>query len=615
MAGKTDGARFGEACRPVFYAVRDGNFVLAGKFEVVAGGRRLAALKLSAKRKVIGKNHLVPCAVMTSFSGEEVSLAENVFQAPMHPADQYEAFLRLHVEQGQSAEDIAARFGVTPAVVRQRLRLGAVSPALMTFYREGDMSLEQLMAFTITDDHAIQERVWKELTWNKSKDMIRRLLVEGHIEATDRRARFVGAEAYRTAGGGIVRDLFDAEHEGYFDNPELLNRLVAAKLEMEAEPIRAEGWKWVTAQPEFHYAFVSGMRRVYPEVEPPSNENQAKLDALESEYEALALQHDGEDVPDEIAADFERLEAEIEALRGIERYRPDGIAICGAFVSLNQDGGLRVERGFLRPGDEPARETESEEQAETGYQKEPGERPAAEEQDDGDADTAPLSDRLVAELSAERTAALRDRLAANPDVALLALTHTLAVQTFYRRFGVSCLTIEVKSVSLPEHAPEITSCRAIESLASQTAVCEKRLPRDIADLWEYLSRLDREQALSLLAVCVAPAVNALQHPYDRNANRQEATDSLATTLSLDMTHCWSPTAQNYLGRVTKAKILEAVREGASADAAERISDMKKEPMVKAAEKLLKKSGWLPSVLQTRTVVAEAARGPFAVAAE
>ena len=143
----------------------------------MAGSRRFAALKLLVKRKVILKNYPVPCALVTAFSGEEVSLAENMFQSPMHPADQYEAFAKLHAQEGQSAEDIAARFGVTPAVVRQRLRLGAVSPVLMNFYREGEMTLEQLMAFTITDDHALQERVWKELTWNKSKEMIRRLLV------------------------------------------------------------------------------------------------------------------------------------------------------------------------------------------------------------------------------------------------------------------------------------------------------------------------------------------------------------------------------------------------------------------------------------------------------
>ncbi len=38
----------------------------------------------------------------------------------MHPADQFEAFKRLAEERGLGAEEIAARFGVTPRVVRHQ---------------------------------------------------------------------------------------------------------------------------------------------------------------------------------------------------------------------------------------------------------------------------------------------------------------------------------------------------------------------------------------------------------------------------------------------------------------------------------------------------------------
>lgn len=81
----------------------------------------------------------------------------------MHLADQYEAFPRLHDEEGMAAADIAARFGVTPAIVKQHLKLGAVSPKLIEAYRRGELSLEELTAFTIADDHARQEQVWEEL--------------------------------------------------------------------------------------------------------------------------------------------------------------------------------------------------------------------------------------------------------------------------------------------------------------------------------------------------------------------------------------------------------------------------------------------------------------------
>jgi ParB family transcriptional regulator, chromosome partitioning protein len=133
------------------------------KFEVVAGGRRLAALRLLVKQKEINDAMQVPCRILAE--GEdatEISLAENVIRENMHPADQFEAFSEL-ANKGQAAEDIAARFGVSALVVRQRLKLAAVSPKLMQAYRDGDMTLEHLMAFTVSDDHAAPEMAWREL--------------------------------------------------------------------------------------------------------------------------------------------------------------------------------------------------------------------------------------------------------------------------------------------------------------------------------------------------------------------------------------------------------------------------------------------------------------------
>jgi ParB family transcriptional regulator, chromosome partitioning protein len=115
-----------------------------GHYLVNAGeGRRLAQL-LRAKRKEIKADEPICCILDTEHSATEISLAENAIRTDMHPADQYEAFAKLHGEEGKSAEDIAARFGVTAAVVRQRLKLGAVSPKLRMLYREGEMNLDQL---------------------------------------------------------------------------------------------------------------------------------------------------------------------------------------------------------------------------------------------------------------------------------------------------------------------------------------------------------------------------------------------------------------------------------------------------------------------------------------
>jgi ParB family chromosome partitioning protein len=118
--------------------------------------------------KAIKKDTRIACQVSKDDIAEELSLAENQ-HGPMHPADEYEAFAALHHEHGMSAEDIAARFGVTPSVVKQRLKLGAVSPALLNLYREGEMTLDQLTAFTITDDHARQEQVWNDLGYDPKR--------------------------------------------------------------------------------------------------------------------------------------------------------------------------------------------------------------------------------------------------------------------------------------------------------------------------------------------------------------------------------------------------------------------------------------------------------------
>ena len=103
---------------------------------------------------------------------------------------------------------------MTPHVVRQRLRLAAVSPKLMQVYRDGGLTLEQLMAFAITEDHARQEAVYERLSYDRDASTIRRLLTETHVAATDRRAVFVGVEAYTEAGGTILRDLFTEDRGG-----------------------------------------------------------------------------------------------------------------------------------------------------------------------------------------------------------------------------------------------------------------------------------------------------------------------------------------------------------------------------------------------------------------
>uniref|UniRef100_UPI00351577BA ParB/RepB/Spo0J family partition protein n=1 Tax=Roseibium sp. TaxID=1936156 RepID=UPI00351577BA len=123
-------------------------------YEVQAGGRRYRALELLIKQKRLNKTAPIPCVIREDGILEEDSLAENVQRQALHPLDQFRAFQSLK-DQGLGDEDIAARFFVTPQIVKQRLKLASVSPKLLDIDAADEMSLYQLMAFSIA---AHQER-------------------------------------------------------------------------------------------------------------------------------------------------------------------------------------------------------------------------------------------------------------------------------------------------------------------------------------------------------------------------------------------------------------------------------------------------------------------------
>ncbi len=564
--------------------------VLNGKktpeaFEVIAGGRRLAALKVLAKRKALPVNFGIPCHIVVEGIAEEISLAENALQCPMHPADQYEAFAKLHDEHGMRPEDIAARFGVTSAVVKQRLKLGAVSPKLMKVYRSGELNLDQLTAFAITDDHKKQERVWSDLPpFNCDREAILHALSEGQVRSDDRRAVFVGAKAYEAASGVIVRDLFDSEGGGFFADAELLGRLAREKLQGFVDEVAAEGWKWIAIEPEFDHGMMADMRRIYPGAVKLSKNERKQLRKLQARCDALCEKYADAGMPEKIAAQCERLERAIEALDRHEFAGAD-FAIAGAIVTLSHDGEVRVERGLVRREDEPNKKSGKADKENTHGEEADGK--------------ASLSERLVADLTAHRTAGLRNELAQNSGMAVIATVHALAAATFFSSSGdVSCLQITPRNVSLASHASGIEESPASRQIAERHEAWAKRLPRDPATLWNFIHGLSDSERLGLLAHCVSLTVNAVQASNHRNAVAIDHADILARELALDMTAYWQPTAEGYLGRVAKERIIEAVQEGVTEAAAKNIAAMKKQAMAETAAKLLSGKGWLPVLLRS-----------------
>jgi ParB family chromosome partitioning protein len=250
------------------------------------------------------------------------------------------------------------------------------------------------------------------------------------------------------------------------------------------------------------------------------------------------------------------------------------------------------------------------------------------EKEDEDADDhKPLSDILTRDLTAHRTLGLRLALSEQPEVAVVAVTHALSAQIFYRGADAHVLDLRPASTLLASHADGIEDTKAGKAWADHHARWAAQMPRDVSGLWAFVRELDHDSRMALFAHCVALTANTVKLPTERRPRAMATADRLAEAVSLDMTAYWRPTTRTYLGRVTKSRILDAVREAVSIEASERMADMKKQDMADAAEQLLAATDWLPALLRTqRTVtqpheetqanaVAETNREAYSVAAE
>ncbi|QIL69107.1 ParB/RepB/Spo0J family partition protein [Diaphorobacter sp. HDW4B] len=571
-------------------------------YEVVAGGRRLAALKLLAKKHRIAKDWDVPCLQVADGTARTASLTENVQREAMHPADQFEAFAAL-VAEGRPIEDIAADFSVTPLVVQRRLKLANVSPRLMADYRADAVTLDQLMALAITDGHAAQEAAYYDAPqWQRSPSALRERLTEREIDAYRHPlVRFIGLGTYEAAGGGIRRDLFAEGDAGvYLNDAALLERLAQDKLAGIAAEVKAEGWAWVDAAHAATYADLQAFQRAPRERRTPDKREALRIEKLQAKMrevaEALnaAMDADDEDKAEALQEEGEALGEQLQALEdGLQGYGANVRSAAGAIVTIDRNGEAVIHRGLMREAE--AKALRVLEKLRQGFGSVKSE---AENDDEGESDEVPkaaISDRLAQRLSAHRTAALQIEVARHPQVALAMLVHGM-VQTVLqeRHYGHDLplgvrLTVQDRLAGMAPDWPESPAAVALRELQQVTG---KALPEDSAELFAALLAMEQRELVKLLAVCVASTVDVVTP----RATAQQPGAELAQAVGLDMAAWWQPSAEGYFKHVSKAVILEAVGEFAP-DSINRLAKMKKADIASEAERLADGTGWMPVIFK------------------
>lgn len=480
-----------------------------GRYKVLAGGQRLNVIRQLQAEKVLPGNYMVPCIVVQPTSEEafEKSLAENVVRHAMSPADEFEAFARL-AAKGESADAIAARFGIEPKLVLKRLRLGKCSPVLIKAYREGKMDLDALMAFTITEDHKRQEAVFKSLKGGMQGNLrdhyIRRALTDKMVKGNDSLANFIGIDAYKKAGGAIRQDLFG--EVDYLENAQLVQKLANEKIAATVERVKKEGWLWVEGVLERDYNFINRCDHVQPK---------------DKKYSAEQMQK------------------------------------AGAYVYMDYNGKLEIERGLVRP-------------QEKRLLAKKGAAGAAKK------DSGNVTDILRRALEADRLQIAQLAIATNPYIAYDLMVFNAARAALIRP------THSGPDISFTSHAPGTDKSEACKRMLA----LKEKLPMDWAkkkteaEQFDAFRALKQDDKMILLAFCVAKTLRPQIGVGEVLKGAYEA--SLGLT-GVNVAALWRPTADNYLSRITTDQLLRIAKEIVPARVANALAGDKKSVLVKKLE--------------------------------
>lgn len=581
--------------------VREGG---QGGFEVTGGGRRWRALFKLAGEGVIAADFPVPCLVVDADAALEDSASENLARKDMHPADEFQAFADL-IEQGRTPAQIASRFNLKPEQVRRRLTLAKVSPKLIERFRRDELELDQVMALTLTDDHALQEQIIGTSKRTPAAYEIKRRLSDGTVSSRDKRVTFVGLKAYEKAGGQRVTDLFagraesldECSTEFFLADEGLIERLALEKLQAHGEAWAKHNGPvaWIEARMEFEQWNSREFGKVPTVKRDDTAEEAANREAWAGELakaeERLRQIEESQDEDDALDAEYSTLEERREELDDLisslndsqQQPHPELAQLAGVVVSLDYNGKPKLHSGLVRAEDK--REA-SKVVAEQGIQ-------GDDEGGGGGVGDQAEPMGLMRELTSVRSVVLQHSLANDTGFALRLLAFQLATRIAERhcfaQSGVH-ITLTDERTFQPGFVATIAGTRVTDELAAKAEQWAERLGADEETVWTWCMRADDAAVLDLLAYCTASAYCDVRERDDSDGRSRAVV--LLDKMDVKVSDHWKPTADNYFGKLKKAPLLALLGQHAPEGAAK----MKRAALAKVAEETLGASGWMPPVM-------------------
>ena len=572
-----------------------------GKFEITAGGRRLAAVHGLIEAAILPVDYEIPVFVMNDTSAAaETSLAENFERAAMNPADECVAFRHFIEVEGSTIEDIARRFGLTTRFVEGRIRLAGLADDVFEALRSGEIGLEVAQAFGTTTDVGRQARVYEQLKGGYNgitAIAVRRMMTDQTVTGAHSLAKLVGRDDYLAAGGRIERDLFgDGTDEMWIDYA-IVTSLAEAKMAEAAARIAGFGFVVPVLGNRPDWQATEALRPVYATPTPPTPEQQTRLAQIAAELEKIEAEGEEAGTTEEIEARYEALQLEAETIeRQPGQIAPEVRETATAYLVIGPDGTptlhptIYVEQ-IVRPATGRSGSTD----------------------DDDSAGGTSLARPLRDELAVQRTQLLGLHIATDPGMAidlaifLLADAKVSQGRTFDRGSSLSG--------NRPTRAP--FDFKPTGATVDQLQTISDQLDHSWVEARDTGARFDAFRALSdeQRGAWAGWVVARTLEP--KLADEKEAAfhNHLGRTMGIDVAAWWRPTAANYFGRVKKSVVLDAMTATGGPELAGRYATAKKADLAEAAEKLC--SGrtiveahvrvaameWLPHVMTFGTVAA------------